>query len=179
MSIAIKTDERSQRNTPFEDLERTRYIGSTEAKNQERDSHLVGTATNLEHQMGTALTPEIFLQKLRKINPDIHAMPLSKHAIRLFLALPDGRGMVLPPLENRPQIPEWSVMSEKEEKNPFTQEKYRRPWAESIRGWRTNLLRMIQDGIITKVAAEKEFGVGQRASWRNLTGSGTTTEGIL
>ena len=47
------------------------------------------------------------------------------------------------------------------------------PWYHQKRGWREVLLRLLYKKLITVTDAERVFGVGQRASWRILTGKGS------
>lgn len=44
------------------------------------------------------------------------------------------------------------------------------PHMEVLRGWRTILALLIQEGILSPERVEREFGVAQRASWKALLG---------
>lgn len=49
------------------------------------------------------------------------------------------------------------------------------PWGEYKRGWRTVLVRLIQEGHITVTQAETEFGSDDTPEWRQHTGKGAYT----
>jgi len=141
---------------------------------------------NPERQAGQRLTSTEFMRRLRLLNPllvmDPHPnrhYPLHKDKSIISLLLPDGKKEFLLACEGD-YMPEWSVMSTTSVKAPV--HKPQGPWApvripyrEVKRGWRTVLIRLLQKGLVTLDAVEKEFGSGNRASWAALTGKSRQT----
>jgi len=161
-------------------LEQSRHLVSTTNKAQVGHQHLAAILSNVERQTGKYLSTTRFMSKLRKLNKSLVAVDtVDPKTALLYLDIPGNKRLKLMPMENSMRVPEWSIMSTKKQFDLALGRDVDVPWNEETRGWRTVLLRLIRLGIITKEATEREFGVGQRASWRNLTGSGNTAEGIL
>lgn len=146
-----------------------------------RDAHLTPTITNAERQAGKRMSTTRFMGRLRKLNPHLRALTFDQapNTALLVLDLPDGTFQKLMPFENSEAMPEWSVMNVKKQFDINLGRYVDIPWDEKTRGWRTVLARLIRSKIIFKAQTEKAFGVGNRASWKALTGATDSTEGIL
>lgn len=47
------------------------------------------------------------------------------------------------------------------------------PWGEAMRGWRTVLVRLVMDGLVSPEQVERVFSPSDRASWAGLLGKRT------
>ena len=128
-----------------------------------------------------------FHRRLKKIVPTIYIHQHSTIPDKCVFWLGNGptRRQVCP--GEWPWMPEWSVLETVVQELPahspeflLTKEGYKvehfRPgiptmirtpvgFREIERGWRTVLMRLILDNQLSLDAAEREFGVGNRASW--------------
>ena len=141
--------------------------------------------TDPERQRGNGLQTTDFVKKLKRLIPNIHWLinPHYEDKCGIFLRrkqIASGE---------YPFMPEWSILTETYEVLPttspehvLTKEGYKRELfrpgiptmrevpagvRETQRGWRTILMRLIMDKLITLEATELEFGTGDRASWAN------------
>lgn len=175
-------------------IERTREITISGADNEGRDRAWVddkeNSVSNVERQTGRKLTVEQFMTKVNKLNKDIFFKPhWAKHSNldNSFVRLNRDKGTLnlrvgdrevqLFPCEGD-WMPEWSIMAEKTIKMP-DRDNPDGPWKEvkipnyvSKRGWRECLILLIQKGLLGLDAVERSFGVGNRPSWKVLTGKG-------
>lgn len=134
--------------------------------------------TNAEYQKGKWMTTPVFTARLLKLNPDLsivpHPNPLdikyfsTKAAV--YLSMPDGNKTLLFPCEGD-WMPEWDIFGEMTIRTPLG-ELQRIPYICIKRGWRTVLMRLIIQKVITLEAAEKEFEAGDRFSWKVMSGKG-------
>jgi hypothetical protein len=137
------------------------------------------------------MTTERFEQRLQKLNPNLVILPhpgvyasptsgfhqVNKDKAVVYLKMPDGKLVTLLVCEGD-WMPEWTVMAAKEARVPY--DKPDGYWVKTMiagremkRGWRTVLIHLLHKGLIGLEATEREFGAGQRESWKILTGKGT------
>jgi hypothetical protein len=146
-----------------------------------RDERLVGTVTNLEHQMGRRLSGAQFMAKLRKLNKDLVMLPHpNRNNPKPEFAYLDNVGLIYLQVGDQniylfptewDWMPEWETMRTASVKRPGVGEYWNEvevPGRTHRRGWRTVLRRLIEKRIITLDAAEREFGAGDRASWATM-----------
>jgi hypothetical protein len=175
-------------------VERTREVTTSGAYHEARDSRWVEdkkrSVANPEHQMGRRLTATEFMNKLRKINPDITMSPhpgvfapkdsqfhkLNKDKAVLHLTT-SGQKVFLFVVEGD-YMPEWSTMATSTVRVPDYKPEgmwkpVEIPWHKTKRGWREVLIMLIHKHLIGLEAVEREFGAGNRPSWKILTGKGT------
>jgi len=164
-----------------EAVERTRQLTWDSFKNKHRGEALVEgkkSISNAEYQRGNKLTKGQFENRLRKLNPKIvivkHPNPLKithfETKACLYVEMPDGTRGQLFPCEGD-WMPEWDIWGEMVIKTPLG-ELRKMPYMCVKRGWRTVLIRLITMNLLKLEDAEREFGVGNRFSWRVMTGKG-------
>lgn len=145
-------------------------------------------ATDAEQQEGRALTTEAFAKRLGKIVPNLHVFRHPYHENKACFGVTlAGKDILHISTTEFPRIPEWSVFEVQKEWFPAISPKklYSRDGVpiehftpdipvrvereagvfEVARGWRTVLARFISQGFASLELVEKEFGVGDRASW--------------
>ena len=138
--------------------------------------------TNPERQKGQQMMTQDFVARLKRLLPEMYWFLNPDHDnIAIFRhGLTSVPGMF-------PVMPEWSIVKFFYEEMPVeatkhieTAEGYKIPvytpdtppsqlvptsFLEVERGWRTVLMRFIQEGKVSLVQVEKSFGFGNRASW--------------
>ena len=143
--------------------------------------------TSKERQKGKGLMVVELHRRLKKLVPSLYVYRHSTILDKCVFWIGDGlaREQVCP--GEWPWMPEWSVLETVMQQLPahspefvFTKEGYKvehfRPgiptmvetpvsFREVERGWRTVLMRLIINKYLTLDAAEREFGVGNRAAW--------------
>ena len=185
--MLIKDEETQRRHRREETIHRTRELSVTSARGEARAAPLVRnrheSVSNRERQEGKRLTSTEFMRRLRTLNSDLlmephpyrHA-PINADKACIYLLLPDGRKEFIMVCE-ADWMPEWSVMGEMTVRTPNgSPQGYwpetRIPGREIKRGWRTVLIRLLHKGLLSLPAVEREFGTGDRESWKILTGKG-------
>jgi hypothetical protein len=147
------------------------------SRKETRAKSLVGKITDPEKQEGRRMTTLEFMRRLRKINPDLISVPHPNKPDKCGLYLSIGNHHeYLFPMEND-WMPEWSIFDTRTVRQPYDKpEGYWPtvdiPGQEIKRGWRTVLIRLVQQQIVTLEEVEREFGAGNRESWKVLTGKG-------
>lgn len=142
--------------------------------------------TNLLEQMGRPLSADTVISKLRRLNqnlifeqsinyPELTGIYVSFPKKTLTGIVVDRQhvcGMPSPPA----LLPEFSVRHYKMVEKPNPKDKYEiikvREFADETRGWRTVILRLIKERLISQSAAEREFDIsGGRSSryWQAQT----------
>ena len=138
--------------------------------------------TNRERQKGKQMMTQEFIGKLKRLLPDLYWFLNPEHDNIAVIR----HGLTSVPCM-WPVMPEWSVvkfffeeMPVEATKHILTAEGYKIPvytpdtppaqmeptsFLEIERGWRTVLMRFVQEGKITLTAVEQVFGYGERASW--------------
>ncbi len=176
--LIIDSNKQAQRQLR-EAVERTREKTAQASREELRAEDVTRNVTNLERQSGHALSANAFMEKLRKLNPDLvlephpnRHLPLHADKACLYLVL-GGQKVFLMACEGT-VMPEWSVMEVQEVRDLWGR-KHQVPGREIKRGWRTILIRLLQKGLLTLEAVEREFGSGDRASWKVLTAKGPGT----
>jgi len=184
-----KTGEIKAAHEKWDDLFKKREYFQAQAKQETRAASLVEnkhtSVANAERQAGNSLTTTKFAAKLRRVNPDLvlephpnrKTQPWNADKSCIYLSLPGKKEFLI--VCEADWMPEWSVMDTKELRRPEAKTAWksvRVPYHEVKRGWRTVLVRLIQKGIISLDAAEREFGAGERETWKILTGKG---QGVL
>lgn len=155
---------------------------------------------NAERQVGKSLSVADFEAKLRKLNPDFifetHVHNPTKRSVYLTVGAEKKHLCVY---ENS-YMPEHSIRAYKEEEvwdrvtthidrrdlpeHEVTPEgvvwhgplpgytKVNQPWHEAIRGWRTVLLHLVGQFIVTPAQVEAVFGTDNTAEWKGHMGHG-------
>jgi len=135
---------------------------------------------NSERQMGKPYLASYFISMLKKLIPEISVEPFpeSSCAARIFLLEPTGKKKVFCYC-SWPIMPEWAIVIPWYEEFPTMHqhiepdtplfETLQSSGFESVRGWRTILIKLILSKRLTIQAAESMFGIGQRPSWAILT----------
>ena len=170
-----KAAQRRLRNA----VDRTREITAQASRKELHAENVTNAVTNPFHQHGRALKADVFMSKLRKLNPNLVLEPhpnrhLPLHADKACLYLLVGDQKVFLMACEGTIMPEWSVMETREVKDMFGGVR-KVPGREISRGWRTILIRLLQKGLVTLEAVEREFGAGDRQSWKVLTAKGPGT----
>lgn len=173
-------------------VEKTRQIAFDAGKAENKGSALLGRdgVSNSEVQEGQGMTGLQFITKLKTINPDftLEAHPGShadhetmfyklNHDKGCLHLLVGGKKIYVMVCEGE-WMPEWTIMTTKKQLGPGSDPnaawvEVEIPWYHQKRGWREVLLRLIYSRLISVTDAEKVFGVGQRKSWKVLTGKGS------
>lgn len=181
-----------ERERAFERAQETTLDGSA---TEGRDRHWVAdkhtSVSNVERQTGRKFTVDQFMARLNKLNKDVFFKPhwakfsnvdnahvrMNKNKGTLNLRVGDQE-IQLFPCEGD-WMPEWSIFTEKtirmpDRNNPSGMWKeVKIPRYVDKRGWRECLILLIQKGLVGLEAVEREFGAGDRPSWKVLTGKGT------
>ena len=175
--MLIKDTEVQDKHREVRKIEETHEINYTAALGKARDRGHVGTVTNRERQMGTALDATVFMCRVRKLNPSLVLVshPHQPGYANIFVNVLGVREYTGIACEDG-VMPEWTVMGTREERVPIEN----RPgtyWSPvktlgrvEVRGWRDVLIKLIHKGYLSLEAVEKEFGAGDRHSWAVLTG---------
>lgn len=141
-------------------------------------------------QLGKKMSPRDFEIKLRKLNPSLFSIvnPYNSKKRMLYIT-ENGKIRGVCPFENI-DMPEHSIVAVKEERYPDPNlaldnegspiydrtdankdpENYGWmtqliPWHEAFRGWRTVLIKLVQEGITTPSQVELIFGSSDRTEW--------------
>jgi hypothetical protein len=172
---------------------REHYLLSCE--NEVKDRVHVARIGNIGQRLGRQMFPAELERRLKKLNANLFFEVIAENPThkRASLLIPNGR-KVLVVYENS-LMPERSIPKLRTMEVPdptFThldrkdmptdpdalRPGWRRvqiPWGEAKRGWRTVLVRLIQQGAITVTQAETEFGSDETPEWRQHTGKGEFT----
>jgi len=165
----------------------TRHMTGETAKQETRAAGLVErkheSVANAERQRGKGMTATVFMAKLRTINSNLVMEPHPHREFKInadkaciYLLLPNGKKEFVIVCEND-FMPEWSVMDTISVRRPDGKvegmwKTVQVPGHEVKRGWRTVLVRLIHKGLVSLSEVERVFGVGDRETWRVLTGKG-------
>jgi hypothetical protein len=176
-NLKITGSDADHRARAEERVLRTQQISLDGMSQTTRDARFAGRGgvTDMSTQLGEMLSAEQFMARLRKINPDIVLRPHPKQAgIGLLYLVVGDQQIYLFPCESD-WMPEWSVLAEDEARKPVHEvhghwQKVAVPGREIKRGWRTVLLRLVQQRVVALDAVEREFGAGNRATYAVLTG---------
>jgi hypothetical protein len=175
-------------------VEKTRQIAADSASHHARDAHRVErketSVANVERQSGRRMTPEEFMNKLHKINPDITMAPhpgvfapkdtmfhkLNKDKAVLHLTVGGVKEFLL--VCEGDWMPEWTIFDTRTVRVPDYKPQgmwkpVEIPWHRQKRGWREVLIMLIHKRLVSLEAVERVFGAGDRPSWKILTGKGT------
>jgi hypothetical protein len=173
-------------------IQKTRQIAFDAGKAENKGSALLGkeSVANQERQQGKGMTATAFIKKLKTINPDFVLEPhpgiaaphesafykLNHDKACLHLLIGGQKIFVL--VCEGDFMPEWTSMTTKKQLGPTTDPdaawvEVEIPWYHQKRGWREVLLMLINKRLIAVTDAERVFGVGQRSSWKILTGKGS------
>jgi hypothetical protein len=173
-------------------IQKTRQISFDAGKNENKGSALLGkeSIANRERQEGKGMTATAFIKKLKTINPDFilepHPGVAAPHESAFYklnhdkacLHLVVGGQKIYVLVCEGDYMPEWTSMTTKKQLGPGNDPdapwvEVEIPWVHQKRGWREVLLMLINKRLISVTDAERVFGVGQRASWKILTGKGS------
>lgn len=177
-----------------EQIFKTRDLTLNGSRAEARDAHLVSdkhkSVANADRQAGRKMSATEFINKLRKINPDIVLEPhpgvsapvetafhrLNKDKACLHLTIGGSKQFLM--VCEGDYMPEWTVMDTRVIKKPDASspdgmwKPAEIPWHCVKRGWREVLIRLIRMRIVSLEPVEKVFGAGDRSSWKTLTGKG-------
>jgi hypothetical protein len=173
-------------------IQKTRQISFDAGKNENKGSALLGkeSVANRERQEGKGMTATAFIKKLKTINQDFilepHPGVAAPHESAFYklnhdkacLHLVVGGQKIYVLVCEGDFMPEWTSMTTKKQLGPGNDPdapwvEVEIPWVHQKRGWREVLLMLINKRLISVTDAERVFGVGQRSSWKILTGKGS------
>lgn len=165
------------------------------AEHEVKDQIHTDRMTNVQERLGHAMFPAELERRLAKLNPNLAFEVIPHNVTHRRISIIDGRGKT--PLTVFPNslIPERSIMSYKEVEAPDPEithldrkdmprhegelrpgwRKVQIPWREMKRGWRTVLLRLMEEKVLTLTQVENEFGADQTPEWSQHTGKGAFT----
>lgn len=193
--MLTKSTDAKVRDTKALHLEKREDQIKTMGEDRQRDAkkilHARHDATNSEQQQSSILAAEAFAKRLGKLVPNLRAWKHPRYTDKVCFGLTLDRKDVLHISSGEfPYMPEWSTFRIEKELFPNISPKklYSREGVpiehftpdipaqvereaavfEVTRGWRTILARFIIKGIVSLELVEKEFGVGDRASWAAL-----------
>ena len=140
--------------------------------------------TALKQRLGRPMSAAAFIEKLKKLNPNL----IFERAIRV----PNRWGIYYPKpvsefsahddkqflcgMEDN-LMPEMTVSHTKTNRVPLGNGEYedRQEFCGMTRGWRETLLRLMKSGVVTQAQVEKEFQISfgpSSAHWQKFTGLG-------
>lgn len=144
-----------------------------------------GSAFDLLRQLGTPMTLAEFGRRMHKLNPKFRMTPgkILRYPNTWYLEYqePDGELRRIAAMEG-PVMPEWSQLAPHYEQTMEIVDHLTDPeqgqWRaeptgirEAVRGWRQVLLRVLDQGLVSLEAADREFGKGARRGWATHTGA--------
>jgi len=148
-----------------------------------------------EKRLGKPLSTEKLEAKLKKVNPKLAFEFNQFNSTKKAVYLVDSRGKRFICAYENMVMPERSIMKVREIEvpenvehidrkdlgpvelipgrgfvpkngvNPYIR-KVRTPWGEHIRGWRTVLIKLVQEGVATPTQIERAFGPDNTKEWQ-------------
>ena len=176
-------------------LEQGKEMFMLSCQNEVKDHIHVDRIKNAEERMGRPMWPKELEARLTRLNSNLLFEVIAENPSKKRLSVVDQRGKHFIAVYENCLMPERSIPKLREMEVPepnlthidrkdFSSDpeairpgwrKIQIPWGEKTRGWRTVLVRLIQDGLITVAQAELEFGSDETPEWRQHTGKGEFT----
>jgi hypothetical protein len=192
----IILDEQAQaKKAEITRMEQGQEMFMLSCENEVKDHIHVDRIKNAEERMGRPMWPSEFEQRLKRLNANLFFEVIEGNPSKKRLSVVDQRGKHFVAVYENSLMPERSIprlrvmevpepnvthidrkdlSSDPEALRPGWR-KITVPWGEKTRGWRTVLVRLIGNGLITVAQAENEFGSDETPEWRQHTGKGEYT----